>query len=236
MVSPKFYYRKYYYNLKRKKEGLGAKGVKENDLDNLVLELAEQITLSDEVAEWSKKYLHEIRDIEVEDIKTQTETRNNYLKKLEERKQRAKEAYLDKVFNREEYEEEKARLEQEELSFKAQPQKVDWYSIATNLVGYAEKIKTVWEHGDIRHKRDILLEIKSNFVWNEEKLTIYNVNSINTLITGLSEGKEEINKIEQVKTLVKQGDLLEMRQSFPTLCGWGESNSRPLVGSQIFYH
>ena len=200
------------------------------------MELAEELVFSNEVAEWSKKYLYEIRDLEVENLKVQTDSRNNYLTKLQERKQRAKDAYLDGTFTQQEYLEEKRNLEKEEMVHEAQPKNVDWYSIALESMSFSDTIKTVWKHGDISHKREVLRELKSNFVWDEQNLNVFNVSWVNTLIEQLPTVTEEINKIEQEKSLVKQGDLADFKETFPSLCGWRESNSRPLLGRQIFYH
>jgi DNA invertase Pin-like site-specific DNA recombinase len=236
MKNPIFYEKNYYYNSERKRKSLGAKGVPQPLADEKILALAQKITLSKSLTEWSQKYLHEIKDKEVEFIHQASQEQENYLNKLTERKRRAKDAYLDGTFTQEEYLEEKQQLEKEESQQKSKPEKTDWYSLVSELTTLGEEIQNVWVKGTIKSKRKVLEKLKSNFVWDEQNLNVSNVKWINAIITGLIEGRDEINEIEQVKTLAKQGDLLEMRQSFPTLCGRRESNSRPLVGSQIFYH
>lgn len=236
MKSPKFYYRKYYYSTQLRREGKSAKGLPETIANEKMLELAERITLNENLMEWSKKYIHLIKDSEVDEIKEKTKSRNNYFKKLEERKKRAKDAFLDGVFSQEEYQEEKVRLEQEEKNQKAQPKKKDWYTISSQLVSLGYEMKLVWENGQVNQKREILQKLQSNFVWNEENLNVFNTKWIDTILKHLPRVNEEQIKIEQAKSLVKQGDLADFRETFPSLCGRRESNSRPLVGSQIFYH
>ena len=236
MKNPKFYSKQYYYNTERKRNKLGAKGVTESSADEKLLQLAEQISFDEKIIEWSKKYLHELRDKEVEDMRQVSVSQNNYFKKLEERKQRAKDAFLDGVFTQEEYQEEKRSIEKEEKQKKTQPQKADWYALADSLMTFSGEIRLVWEHGQVKEKRAILEKLQSNFMWDEKSLNVSNTKQVNVLIEYLPKVMDEINSIEQAKSLDKQGSLQDFRDTCPTLCGWGESNSRPLLGRQVFYH
>ncbi len=236
MKDPKFYYKKYYYNTHRKRNKLGAKGLPESTINEKMGMLAELIVLNKDMMNWSKKYIHILKDREIDDMKKVTESRDNYFKKLDERKRRAKDALLDGIFTQSEYKEEIINLEKEEQGKRSEPEKINWFDKMNELTTIGEELKLVMIKGDVIQKRDILHRLQSNFVWNEENLNVINEKHVETLMTGLIDGKDEINVIEHQKSLVKQGDLTEMRDAFPTLCGWRESNSRPLVGSQIFYH
>tara|TARA_B100001179_G_C18586990_1_gene402664 strand:+ start:205 stop:1932 length:1728 start_codon:yes stop_codon:yes gene_type:complete len=236
MKSPKFYYRKYYYNTQLRREGKSAKGLPETSANEKMIELAEQITLNENLMDWSKKYINLIKDNEINEIKEKTQSRDNYFKKLEERKKRLKDGYLDGIFSQEEYREEKKKLEQEEKSEKAQPKKKDWHTLSSELVTLGHEMKLVWKDGQVKQKRDILQKLQSNFIWNEENLNVSNAKWIDTILKHLPTVQEQQIKIEQAKSLVKQGSLQDFRETFPSLCGWRESNSRPLLGRQIFYH
>ena len=86
-------------------------------------------------------------------------------------------------------------------------------------------MKLVWENGQVQQKRELLQKLQSNFVWNEQNLNVFNAKWINTIIKYLPRVEEEINKIEQAKSLVKQGDLADFRETFPSVCGWRESST-----------
>lgn len=66
MENPKYLSYTWYYDVKSKKNKLPYKHISEKNVDQVVHDgLVEQISFSSDVVEWSKKYIHEMKDKEV---------------------------------------------------------------------------------------------------------------------------------------------------------------------------
>jgi site-specific DNA recombinase len=223
MKKPKFFFRKYYYNTERKRNRVKTKGVNEQMVDDVVIKLAHQLKMSDELTFWSQKFLNEAKDEEIQAGEDITRSRKQRLQKLEDRKLRAKDAYLDGVFTQEEYMNEVTELERMHLEEKAQPQKSNWHITANNLTAIGNEIIETWKKCDIKEKREVLAKLQSNLCWDEEKLSIITPKWVNALVSMLPRVQSEINSIEPLKTLEKQYSLEDIQETFPTLCTMWEA-------------
>ena len=66
---------------------------------------------------------------------------------------------------------------------------IDWQTKANEIVDINVEIVDTLKNGTITEKRELLTRLGSNLVWNEEKLSILNRISIDTLIKGLKQAK-----------------------------------------------
>lgn len=219
MKTPIFYHRKYYYNCERKRRKLKAKGVVEKELDDLILRLAESISMDAEIIEWSQYYINEMEDKEIKERQAMIDANTDYVQQLEKRKLRLKNAFLDGVFSIEEYQAERSRIEElEHQTSQDYSQNIRWKDLLLSLINLGAETRCIWKNGDIEQKRMVLARFQSNLIWDEEKLSIYKPKWLETLIFGLNEVNAEIRVIEPKKNLINQYDLQGLKDSLPALC------------------
>jgi len=90
----------------------------------------------------------------------------------------------------------------------------------------------VWEKGQVSQKRELLQKLQSNFVWDEQNLNVFNAKWIDTIISYLPRVTEDQIKIEQAKSLVKQGSLTDLRETFPSVCTMWDTIRTNIVESK----
>lgn len=210
MKQPKFYSRKYYYNAYRKRNGLKVKGVLENDLDAIILKLADCIAMDSKVTKWSQKFINEIADKELEDWREQSHRQSIAVEELQKKKDRIKEAYIDGVFNKEEYCDEIRKIDAKAaLSNEIIKHKTQWKDFLYSLTNLSSEMKMVWKTGTINHKREVFKQLRSNFVWDEKNLSFYAPIWLETLILGIHSFKFKNEPIKPKNHHIKQSDLAE---------------------------
>jgi len=218
MQHPIFYFAQYYYNVRLKRTRQKTKGLNEKRIDEAILSIAKQIQFSPKMTQWSQKYLHLIKDMDIDRMKAVENAQEKQREQLEKRKRRAKEGYLDGFFTKEEYQAELEKLNLEELHEKAKPESVDWYSTLYSLTTLGQEIIHVWENGTTKEKRTIFTALQSNLCWDEEKLHVYKPKWLECLIEQLPAAEAEIEAIEPMKSVDKQDDYDTFRERFPTMC------------------
>ena len=211
---------------------MGTKGIAEDLVDQAILSLASMIKMTPSVAGWSRKYLDEVKDTELQNLKTVSENRQRYLDSLEMKKSRAKDAFLDGIFNKEEYQTEIQKLKRLEAQERAKPLKVDWHSKLTDLTHLGDKIDKVWRRDNIKAKRAILADMSSNIHWDEKKLYFSTPKWLFAYINDLPSVHTEIQGFEQQKDLINQCDLEKLRDTFPSLCRMLENVRTNLIQSK----
>lgn len=218
MKRPKFYSRKYYYNAYRKRNKLKAKGVLENDLNTFILKLADHIEMKSELANWSQKFIHKIADQELEDWEEQSKRAEHIYKEIGKKRRRIKEAFIDGIFNKEEYQNEIRKIDTEvAYNNRSTSHNDDWKDFLCSLIHFGSELKMVWKTDDLNHKRAVLKKLRSNFVWDEENLSFYGSKWLNTFILGLNDYNLKNAPIELKNRLTKQGDSNESEATIPTL-------------------
>ena len=211
--NPKYTSQSYYYNNRKKKAKLNYKSISEVKITNtLFTEVVDKMTLPIPLLEWSKKYILELKDKEVTDGLKVNSDRVTRQAEYERKKMRTREMFRDEKVTEEEYDYDMAKLETDYKDL-AQPQKqVDWSTKMNELVDLSICIRTTLTDGTFEDKRSILNKLGSNFVWDDEKLTIINRKSVNALIAGSQTLYSDSDMFGKEKTLAVQGSNPDMEQ------------------------
>ncbi len=205
MEHPKYLVFTYYYNVKRKKMFQGYKSISEVKItEQLKNYVDDNLTFSNDLADWSKKYITELRDKEINDSIFREQKKEQDKSDYEAKKARMRQMLRDEQITNEEY---KSDLEDlnKKYNFNAEKKNVDWYSVMNEIVDLTLCTKEVLEKGSMQAKRNILSKLSSNLVWNEKELFIYNSKAINKLVEGIKGIREKNPKFEPKNCVVWKG-------------------------------
>ncbi len=214
LENPKYISKSYYFNNRKKKAKLPYKSIEESTIDSqLKSYIVDNLTFSNDLLDWSKKYIHELKDKEVSEgilISKDKEMRNE---DFETKKRKMREMLRDGKVTDEEYSEDLIVLKREYSDTQETAVASNWYQEMIGITDIIEKINDVMENGTFQSKRNILSQLGSNLTWNDEKLSIYSKESINTLIEGIKCIKLEFPKFEPKSYVAIQG-LNEKNEPF----------------------
>lgn len=221
LENPKYLVFTYYYNVKRKKMYLGYKSISEKDITKKLLGFVdENLNFSQELAEWSKKYITELKDKEINDSVFRKQKQEVDKSEYENKKTRLRQMLRDEQITNEEYKTDLEDLNKKYAVVDDKKEAVDWYSKMNEIVDLTLCTKEILEKGTMQAKRNILSKLSSNLVWNEEKLSIYNSKAINKLVEGIKGIRERNPKFEPKNCVVWKG-LNEKTDEFsPVFSTW----------------
>lgn len=208
LENPKYLSYVHYYNVKSKKFGLPYKTISETKVNELVNDLfLNNIAFSEDIVEWSKKYIHEMKEKELSEkiiISQRKDARKN---EYQAKKARLRDLLRDIKIDQAEYEEDLSRLSTEYSDVDENgAQKVDWYSRLMEITDITGQIQSVLKSDNIQAKRSILSALGSNLTWNDEKLIITNAKEIDVLINAVKKSKEINPEFEPKNYVVNKGE------------------------------
>lgn len=206
MVNARYYHRLYYSNVRKRKNGEPFKSIEEQEILKVFKEeVVDKLQMPKVLLDWSKKYIQELRDKEINDglkIKNDKDKRRT---DYERKKQRTRQMYRDQLSTEEEFKQDMAILDKEYADLDRDVKVVDWYSKMNEIVDLSEEIKNIFEKGSYDAKRNILSKIGANLIWNDKNLIVSNRNSINKLIEGIKCIAPYFNRLEPKKVLANKG-------------------------------
>jgi site-specific DNA recombinase len=206
MENPKYLEYKHYYNVKKKKHGLPYKSLNEKFIDERITDLfINNLSFSKDVVEWSKKYIHEMKEKEISHKILINQRKEERKIELQEKKARTRVMLRDNKITQEEYDLDIETLNSEYLDTKEDFVAVDWYSRLMEIADISSRIETVLNSGDVEAKRKILSALGSNLVWDDEKLLINNTDEVDALINAVKRNKLEYPKFEPKNHVVNKG-------------------------------
>ncbi len=206
MESPKYLDYTHYYNVKRKKASLPYKSISEKDILKEMVEYIDQnLQFSNDLLEWSKKNIHEMKDKEVSEKVLISKDRENRKEEYELKKSKLRGLLRDDKIIEDDYKIDLALLNKEYADINIDAQSVDWYQEMMDITDLTQGVIEVLQNGSFQAKRDILSKLGSNLVWNDEKLSIYNRKSIEVLVKGIKGIKSEFPKFEPKLSFAEQG-------------------------------
>ncbi len=207
LENPKYLEYKYYYNVSRKKRGLGVKTISDSKTHNYFLEFFEEnLKLSPALLEWSKEYLHELHDKEIETNRAIASQEGSQVEEAEKRKRKILQLMADEQILPED-----GRVVLNELNAIISSKDIvaphkDWFKKALDITDLLEEFTVIMKSDDTRAKREILSRLGSNLIWDEEKLRIVNAKWVDVLIAGLNESRVANEKFEPKKSLANKDE------------------------------
>ena len=205
MENPKYLSYIWHYNVKNKKAGLEYKSISENKITSELIKLfSEHLTLSKDIIEWSKKYIHEMKEREISEKVLISERSNERKDELTEKKARLRAMFRDMQITETEYNEDLTRLTKEYADTSETKPQVDWYTRLMEIVDVIERMIIVLENGDTISKRKIFASLGSNLIWNDKELIINNAKEISKLMEGIKSVKSIYPKFEPKNYVVNK--------------------------------
>lgn len=195
--NPKYLEYEYYYNVSRKKKKLGIKSISQKEITEFLLDFASKFTFSPAFADWSRKYIKELHDAEVESNLIVAESQKERLETLEKKKENYRGLLADGLIKREEYEHDIQIIQVEIKKIQENSQKsVNWAEEAEKIIDLGLELKNILKNGTVTAKREVLSKLGSNLIWDEEELFISNTKPIQILIDGLEWAREKNPRFE----------------------------------------
>ncbi|MEN9338601.1 MAG: hypothetical protein RI945_326 [Candidatus Parcubacteria bacterium] len=205
MENPKYLIKSYYYNVRKKKYKLPYKSIEESVITKeLKKYIEDHLTFSNSLLDWSKKYIHELKDKEVSENILKTEDKQKRKIEFEQKKHKMREMLRDEKITDEEYKSDLEIITTQYKDIKEDADKKDWYSEMIEIIDLIETDKQVLENGTLEGKRSFLSSLGSNLVWNDEILNVYSRKSINKLVEGIKRIKVEFPEFEPKNFLVNK--------------------------------
>lgn len=206
LENPKYLSFTYYYNVRKKKAQQLYKALPETKITEELLRFVDDnFSFSEEFAEWSKKYITELRDKEINDRVFMAQKATADKSEYEARKTRLRTMLRDEQITNDEYKNDLEALGKHYVGVDEKKNKVDWYSRMIEIVDLTLSTKKILEKGSIQAKRNILSRLGSNLIWDEENLSIYNSSEVNKLVEGLKCAKQINQEFEPRNCVVYKG-------------------------------
>jgi len=207
LENPKYLSFTYYYDVKKKKAGQSYKSLSETIItEKMAKFMLEHLSFSEELAVWSKKYIKELKDKEINDKVFIKEKNQEDQKEYETSKTRLREMLRDRMITNEEYKMDLKNLDERyAMAGKKNIDEVDWFSKMNEIVDVTLCVIEVLKNGTIQAKRNILATMGSNLTWNDENLIISNSFPINKLVEGVKRAKAILPKFEPKNCLAITG-------------------------------
>jgi len=206
MKKPKYLSYIHYYNVKNKKARLPYKVIEEGDVNAKLVELfSNDLSFSNDVVEWSKKYIHEMKEKEVSHKVTIKQRKEERKLELQDKKSKTRVLLRDSKITQDEYEQDIRTLESDYSDVSSETVGIDWYSRLMEIVDISSRIVDVLNSDNVQAKRRVISALGSNLIWNDKSLIIINKDEINTLIEGVQRVKSIYTKFEPKNYVVNKG-------------------------------
>ncbi|MCX6756193.1 MAG: recombinase family protein [Candidatus Nomurabacteria bacterium] len=206
MENPKYLDYSHYYDVKKKKASLPYKCISEKNITKEMIKyINENLNFSNDLLEWSKKYIYEMKDQEVSAKVLISKDRENRKEDYELKKSKLRGMLRDGKITDDEYNIDLEFLNKEYTDTNIEVQNVDWYQEMMDITNLTQGVVEVLQNGSFQSKRNILSKLGSNLVWNDEKLSIYNRKSIEALVKGIKSIKSIYPKFEPSLSFAEQG-------------------------------
>ena len=147
------------------------------------------VILPASLAEWSRKYISELKVKELNDVIFSNKLVENNKVEFEKKKTRLRAMLRDNQITDDEYASDLEVLKKQ-YPESTEKKQVDWYSRMNEIVDITLCIKKVLEEGTTEQKRNILSKLGSNLVWDDKELIIRNDSGIEKLVESIQRNKE----------------------------------------------
>ena len=222
----------FYYDVMKKKRREAYRSISQTKVSEAFnVFVDEYLNFSPELAEWSKKYIVELKNKDINDAVFSQERRLVNKETLEKKAARLRTMLRDEQITDEEYKTDLAALQATYGVPQAQTAKVDWFKEMNDIVDLTQSAKDIFDSDDFEEKRGIMAKLGSNLVWNEKTLNVYNKKSIQKLVEGIKEIKQKHREFEPKNFLAnkEEKEKTELVNSvFSRMLPRQGSNLRPI--------
>lgn len=214
MLNPKYLLYCWFYNVSKKKKGIPYKSISQDKIDKEVAKLfVENLAFSSDLVEWSKKYIHEMKERDINQKILSNQSKEARKVDYEDKKTKLRRLLRDEYITKSEYDSDIKGLEAEYADLQQESKQIDWYSRLMNITDITGRVATVFESDNVQAKRNILSELGSNLIWDDENLLIINKKEVEKLIQAVKGIKSTFPKFEP-RNYVANKELNEKTSEF----------------------
>jgi len=222
MDTPKYLDYTFYYNVKKKKKKEACKFIGESYIDKEMLKFIDTLDFSNDLIEWTKKNIVELRDQEVVEKIVIERSREERKIEFEKDKDNLRVMLRKGYFTEDEYQKDLKSLSVQYSDVDESVKKVDWYSEIMNIIDVIQTMKDIFldPRSTKQSKREIMSRASSNLIWDEKNLYIYSIKPINVLIEGIKGIKSNFPWFEPKKSFIQQGLNEKTGLFLPVFSSW----------------
>lgn len=169
--------------------------------------LAVNFCISKDLADWSRRNIHELRNSEISNQLLKQESLQQDKINFEKEKSKAREILRNGYITDEEYKTDLKLINQKYAHILKNTMKcdIDWISKLNEIIDLSESVEYIMSNGSQDQKRTVLFSMGSNLIWNEENLCFAWSEGVTTLINGLKGIREKYPWFEPKLNLTEQG-------------------------------
>ena len=206
LKNPKYLGYNFYYNVKKRKNGEKCRVISEKKVNIEFNKFVDyNLNFSKELADWSKKYIVELKNKEINDSVFKEQLDQSNKETFEKKAKRLRDMLRDEQITEEEYNSDLSALNLEYGTNDKKTGHVDWFKEMNEIVDLTLCAKEIVDSDDFEEKRNLMSKLGSNLIWNEEKLNVLSRKSIQKLVDGIKRIKEEHKEFEPKNYQVPQG-------------------------------
>jgi len=212
----------YYHCTKRKNPNCSQKVVREEEIENQIMNILERIEIPPEFCKWAIEQLKTEHEKEQVDrniiLSTQQRSYNTCIQKLDNLiDMRASNLITEEEFLRKKSQLTKEKIKLHELLNDTDSRVDNWIERAEEVFHFAENARTTFQKGTLEAKRQILAALGSNSLLKDGKLSI-NVEKPIILMEEVAKGVKELNeRLEPPQTVENTGTLEEKYSQSPMM-------------------
>ena len=157
--------------------------------------------------EWSKKYIHEMQDKEINENLKVIYDKKIRLQDYEDKNKKAQKQFIESKISENERDEyvSDLKVEYSDVLDVNASKKINWVEKLNEILDLTQSIKETLMLGTFDAKRNQLTKLGANITWNDKELIIDNKKSIKLLINGLKLVSPYFQEFGKQKALVEQG-------------------------------
>lgn len=197
MENPKYLDYSYYYNITRKKKKLGVKSVNSEKIMSVLLTDAKgKIPMSQKVADWARKFISELRDSEINENLLKEEVASKQSTEYEDMKRKMRKLLANELITEDDYKSDLKDLEERYKTSHKPSNDFDWTKRANEIIDLSQTFFEVMQNGQMKSKKSLIHKLGTNLVWDEEKVSVIKLKSVEKLFEVVSLMEREFEKSE----------------------------------------
>ncbi len=206
------------------------KSIEVKVLDKQVDEILSSLTISEKFQNWALKYLHEVRKGEAQTREQSIASKHKEYEKITQRLDNLVLQYIDpsnkdgRILSEEEYLPIRSALLKDKADLHSElnvkdKEINDWIELSERTFNFARYARTWFAQGDLDTKRSIFSSLGSDLILKDRKVALNIRKPFNFIFEGLSNAKNELDRLEPIGNGVGIDQLERFASQFPTLSG-----------------
>lgn len=201
-----------YYHCTKKRPGKKCfeKSIEETAAIEFFMSELESFTIPQIFEDWAIQYLNELNDSEVDERSTAYENIEKNYKQCQKYLDNLTKMYYRSLIEEDEFLRQKEELLKEKTSLKFQLDQIEsrangWLESSLETFNFARNARRIFAEGNWEDKKRIIMQLGSNFILKDRKITLSRCETLNILEKGLINIRQKYPRLELTETGVVTG-------------------------------